>query len=508
MNSNSLNGHRLRICLVSSEAVPYSKTGGLADVAGALSRELAQIGHEVILVVPNHRNPNQPQDETDFDDAGLRVSVDIHGRRITARVLETNLTDSNCRVYLIDQPMYFERSGLYQTHGQDFPDNCERFSFFCRATLELLEAIEFEPHVVHCNDWQTGLLPALVALDRHDYSMLRQAATVYTIHNLAFQGVFWKWDMPLTGLGWQHFNWEQMESHDQLNLMKTGIVFATRVTTVSPTYAREIQTPDFGCGLDELLAHRQDNLTGILNGIDGDEWNPATDPLLPENYDADSYRTGKSTCREELLSRLKLPNEKSTPVIGMVSRLTDQKGLDLLIDIADQLAAMNAQFVFLGTGDSRYEAALQKLNRMADNVSATIGFNNKLAHLIEAGSDIFLMPSRYEPCGLNQMYSLAYGTLPIVRRTGGLADSVIDANTQNIANNTANGFVFDDYTPNALLSTIERAVDTFSDRALWHKLLQNGMHRDWSWKNSAEQYQSVYWAARDEALATLGISAR
>lgn len=488
-------GHAsLNIALISSEAVPFSKTGGLADVSGALARSLAGLGHDVRLIIPHYVLPNQPTANLPpTTDTGIQVTVDIHSTQMTARVLQAKLPGSNVTVYLIDQPHYFERKGLYVVDGADFPDNCERFAFFSRAALRALSRLQFHPDVVHANDWQTGLVPALIKVGEAAALFKKQPATVFTLHNLAFQGQFWKWDFPLTGLDWKYFNWRQTESHDRVNLIKTGITFADCITTVSPTYAQEIQTEEFGCGLDPVLKEHNTKLFGILNGIDTEEWDPAVDSLIPENYSIETFATGKPACRKALREAVGLPDTPGVPVIGMVSRMTDQKGFDLIEEIGDKLVGGEMQFVFLGTGDARFEKMLGKLAAKAvKSISVTVGFNEKLAHMIEAGSDMFLMPSRYEPCGLNQMYSLAYGTIPIVRRVGGLADSVVDATPQNIRLGTANGFVFSDYTPIELHETIERAVELFKDRKLWLQLVRTGMNRDWSWARSAAEYLQVY----------------
>jgi starch synthase len=390
----------LRIALISSEAVPFSKTGGLADVAGALARSLSGLGNEVWLFVPHYVLPNQQTDGLPpITETGVEVTVNIHSTLMTARILQSTLPGSNVTVYLIDQPHYFERKGLYVVKGRDFPDNCERFSFFSRAALLAMSQMQLQPDVVHANDWQTGIVPALLKVGEPASYFETRPASVFTLHNLAFQGQFWKWDFPLTGLDWRFYNWRQIESHDQMNLIKTGIVFADRITTVSPTYADEIQTEEFGCGLDPVLHENATRLSGILNGIDDQVWNPEIDPHIPENYTVSSFTTGKPVCRAKLRDLVGLPQTPDIPVIGMVSRMTDQKGFDLIEEIGDQLLTGAAQFVFLGTGDLRFERMLTELGaRAPQSVSVTVGFDEQLAHLIEAGSDMFLMPSRYEPC--------------------------------------------------------------------------------------------------------------
>lgn len=479
----------MKIVLASSEAVPFAKTGGLADVASALSAALARDGHEVTLVLPNHRR-QVARAGLDIRPTGHSVSAQIGGKTVTAEVLESTLPGSNVRTLLIDQPEYFDRDGLYvDDKGDGYSDNCERFVFFSRAVMETCRQFGLDPDVLHANDWQTGLIPALLAIECRDESTFAQTASVITIHNMAFQGVFWHWDMLLTGLDWKYFNWRQMEYFNKLNLLKTGIVFADMLTTVSPTYAREIQTPEYGCGLHGVLAARKADLVGILNGVDTEVWNPAVDQFIAQTYDADTVIEGKPACKAALQQKLGLPQNPQAPLFGMISRMTDQKGFDLIAASADGILERDVQLVFLGTGESRYENMLTELaRRYPQKVSATIGFNEALAHDIEAGSDIYLMPSQFEPCGLNQMYSLVYGTVPIVRAVGGLADSVIDVADEE----HGNGFRFERYDAQELFHQMRRAEELYHDGPRWNQIVQNGMRRDWSWSGSANHYVEVY----------------
>lgn len=485
----------MRIVVASSEAAPFSKTGGLADVASALPKALVQAGHDVILITPYYprervRWGNQVREPELLDQS---VTIRIADRTQTARLLRTGLNGSNVQVLLLDQPEYFDRPGLYQDGDRDYRDNCERFCFFSRAVLETIRRFGLQPDIIHANDWQTGLIPALVKAEYHGLSGLERAATVFTIHNLAFQGQFWHWDMLLTGLDWKYFNWSQMEFFGNLNLLKTGIVFADMVTTVSPTYAREIQTPEFGCGLNGVLASRRDDLVGILNGVDVEVWNPAHDPYIAAPYHVDTVAAGKPLCKAQLQEKMGLPVRPETPLFGMVSRMTGQKGLDLLADCATDFFRLDVQAVLLGSGDPIYERFLRGLAAdYPQKVAVTIGYDEGLSHQIEAGADIFLMPSQYEPCGLNQMYSLLYGTVPIVRAVGGLADSVVDATEANLSAGTANGFSFYDYRGDVLFRQICRALGLFQDKKTWLQLLQTGMRRDWSWSRSAAEYLQVY----------------
>ncbi|MBS0204551.1 MAG: glycogen synthase GlgA [Planctomycetes bacterium] len=483
----------MRIVVASSEAVPFSKTGGLADVASALPKALSLMGHDVSIFVPHYpqvhaRNSTAPP----LDDIGVTLRVGVGQKTVEARVLKSSLPDARVTVYLIDQPGYFDRPGLYVENDQDYRDNCERFVFFSRAVIDAIERLHLAPQIIHANDWQTGLIPALVAAEMRQIAGYEQQATVFTIHNMAFQGRFWHWDMNLTRLDWKYFNWRQMEFFGHLNLLKTGISFADMITTVSPTYAREIQTPEYGYGLHGALTARKDDLVGILNGVDTEIWNPATDPHIAQKYSADDL-DGKAVCKAAIQKQLGLPVRADVPLFGSISRMTSQKGFSLIGQCADVLLDQDVQLIFLGSGDPRYEALMSQLAAdHPDRVSTTIGYNEPLSHQIEAGCDVFLMPSEFEPCGLNQMYSLIYGTVPIVRAVGGLADSVIDASDINRINGTANGFTFTDFRGDALFWNISRARSLFADKAAWRRLQLNGMRRDWSWKRSAAEYVRIY----------------
>lgn len=485
----------MKIVLATSEAVPFAKTGGLADVTSALAKALDRAGHDVWLVTPCHRQAHARNgaDRLPIEPTGRKVAAFIGPKRVEADVLTSKLPGTNVTVLLIDQPGYFDRAELYREAGSDYPDNCERFVFFSRAVLETCRVLEIAPDVIHANDWQTGLIPALVDVEYRGKPGFERTASVFTIHNMAFQGRFWRWDMLLTGLGWEYFNYRQMEFYDHLNLLKTGLVFAEMITTVSPTYAREIQTPDNGAGLDSVLRERSADLVGILNGVDVDVWDPETDPALPRNYSVETLQEGKSACKSNLQESLGLPVREDVPLFGMITRMTDQKGLDILSAGMDRVLRHDVQLSFLGTGDRGYEQRLEQLARShPDKVSAVIGFDEPLAHRIEAGADGYLMPSRYEPCGLNQMYSLRYGTVPVVRSVGGLADSVVDADPHTLEAGTATGFRFQDYATDALCDRIDRAVDLYNDKQAWTRVARTGMQQDWSWSRSAAEYINVY----------------
>jgi len=486
----------MRIVIASSEAVPFAKTGGLADVATALATALTELGHSVWLVLPHYpqaMSHGAKSNGIGVEPTGVHIEVPIGARHVSAGVLRARLPGSAVTVLLVDQPTYYDRPSLYTTGGSDYRDNCERFVFLSRAVTTLAQQLRLRPDIIHANDWQTALIPALLAIEGRGPNVTDTTASVFTIHNMAFQGLFWHWDMLLTGLDWKYFNLHQMEFYNQLNLLKTGLVFADMVTTVSPTYAREIQTPEFGYGLDSVLRSRRNDLVGILNGVDTKIWNSQTDPALPANFSIADVDEGKRACKRALQSEFGLPTAAEVPLFAMVTRLTDQKGLDLVAQAADRLFSKDVQLCVLGSGDAKYEGWLTELAKnLPQKVAVRIGFDDAMAHRIEAGADLFLMPSRFEPCGLNQMYSLIYGTVPIVRATGGLADSVVDANPQNLAHGTATGFAFTDYSADAMMQAIERALGLFSDKLEWIRLVRAGMNQDWSWRNSALQYVRVY----------------
>jgi starch synthase len=488
----------MRIVIASSEAVPFAKTGGLADVSSALAKALDVKGHQVSLIMPYYPEliKNNSAELPAIHELGTSLEITIGKNKRTSKLLGTTLPDSDVSVLMVDQSSYFHRPGLYQQDGGDYHDNSERFIFFSRSVMEIIQKLYLRPDIIHANDWQTGLIPALLDLQYRKQSLFEKTASVFTIHNMAFQGQFRHWDMNLTGLDWKYFNWEQLEFYDHLNLLKSGVVFSEMVTTVSPTYSKEIQTPEFGCGLENVLVKHRDKLKGILNGVDMSVWNPKIDPFIPENY-SEKKLEGKSVCKNFLQKELGLPENNQVPLFGMVSRMTDQKGLDLLEQCADEILSQDIQICFLGTGSHHFEDFLRGLvHRYPDKVSATIGFDEKLAHRIEAGADIYLMPSRYEPCGLNQMYSLIYGTIPIVHSTGGLADSVVGANAKNLKAGTATGFCFDEYQAGKLVEQINRAVTLFHDQPQWKKLVSTAMIQDCSWEQSASEYLKVY----EEAL--------
>ena len=473
----------MRILMVASEAVPFAKTGGLADVVGALPRALVRLGHDVDVVMPRYRGITA-------GDPDRSLPVALGGQVEQADVYTT--TADGVRTVFIDHPPYYDRDYLYGAGGHDYPDNPERFAFLAQAALNWAGAAAQPYDVFHAHDWQAGLVPVLASRMFRTHASLTRVPTVFTIHNLAYQGVFDASWLPRLGLSWDLMRVDAMEYWGRISYLKAGIVFGRLITTVSPTYANEITTPEYGFGFDGILRDRIDDLVGILNGIDYDQWNPARDPALPESFTALRLE-GKATAKRALLGEFHLPVTEEAlarPVVGLVTRLVDQKGFDLLAAIADELPRIGATFVLLGSGERRYEDLwLGLAARYPDRIGARIGFDERLAHVIEGGADLFLMPSRFEPCGLNQMYSLRYGTVPVVRATGGLADTVQNFDPQTGA---GTGFTFDEYTPQALLGTLRWAVGVFQDRKTWKRIQLAGMRQDHSWDASARRYVEVY----------------
>ncbi len=489
----------MNILLATSEAVPFAKTGGLADVCGALPIELARLGHKVAVIMPEYRQTRYCGRQ--IEPLGIDFVIPIGSKMVSGRLSKSSLPGKNgpgseVPVYLVKQDQYFDRDQLYGADGKDYIDNCERFVFFSRAVLEAIRLLELPVDVLHSNDWQTGLIPAYLRTMYANVPAYQKIASLYTIHNLAFQGQFWHWDMLLTGLDWKYFNWNQMEFHGKLNLMKTGLVFADTITTVSPRYAREIQSSSLGCGLEGVLQYRSDVLTGILNGIDSSEWNPATDPHIAKKYNVETVELGKPICKAALQKELGLPEVPSLPIIATVGRLTDQKGVDLIAEVIQKwVQTSEVQWVILGTGMPKYHKLFESLRQLyPEKIAVKLEFSDPLAHRIEAAADMFLMPSRYEPCGLNQMYSLKYGTVPIVRETGGLADTITGYGSVITAKGyEPNGFSFEEYSPAALSETLRKACDLYRlhhDR--WRILVDVGMRQDWSWARSAKSYVEAY----------------
>jgi starch synthase len=475
----------LKVLFVASECAPFAKTGGLADVAGALPKALRPRGIDARVVMPLYRGI--PWDSLDVLDGALSVPIgrgSAHGRVRLGR-----LPRSDAPVYFLEHHHYYDREHLYGSPTEAYSDNVERFTFLSRGALQLCKALGWYPDIVHANDWQTALVP--VYLDTVEWAQpLHAAASLYTIHNMAYQGVTDRGALFLTGLGPEHDNPGEFEHFGSLNLTKAALAHATLLTTVSPTYAREIQTPAYGYGLDGVLRGRAGDLFGIVNGIDPEEWNPATDPHLPSRFSA-SDLGGKVVCKAKLQKEAGLPVRADVPLFGLVARLVPQKGIDVLAHALDRILDLGVQLILLGTGDPEAESFFARVaDERGDQFRAWLQFHNGRAHRIEAGCDFFLMPSRFEPCGLNQLYSLAYGTLPIVRATGGLADTV---RGYDEATGRGTGFSFHDLTPGALFDTVGWAVSTWYDRPQHIRQMRlEAMAEDFSWQHAAAEYERLY----------------
>ncbi|MBI3028779.1 MAG: glycogen synthase GlgA [Candidatus Rokubacteria bacterium] len=475
----------MRILLISSEVEPFAKTGGLADVAGALPKALAGLGHDVRVLMPKYRGVERHAGSLAPRVPG--VQVPIAGRIAEGTLLEGRM-GAGIPIYFLAQDQYYDREGLYGTGEGDYWDNCERFIFFCRAALEGLKRLGWIPQVIHANDWQAGLVPVYLETLYRDDPGLAKIATLFTVHNLAYQGVFWHYDMAMTGLGWDLFTPAGIEYYGKLNFLKGGLVFGDLLTTVSRTYAREIQTPEFGCGLEGVLQERSAALHGVVNGIDYEAWNPASDGEIPKGYTADDLK-GKRACKAALQEELGLAQEPA-PLVGMVTRLVEQKGLTLVLDALPGLLAEGVQLALLGSGEPALEQAFgDAAAKHAGRVAVRLGYDAGLARRIYGGADCFLMPSRYEPCGLGQLISLRYGTIPLVRWTGGLADTVKEFDP---AKQAGTGFGFAPFTHEALLECARRALAVFRQPRLWQRLMRNAMAEDFSWEASAREYVSLY----------------
>jgi len=483
---------RLRILFMASEVDPFAKTGGLADVAASLPSALLALGHDVRILMPKYRGVE------DAHGAALRLvvppfAVPLGDREVEGALYEGR-TASAVPVYFLAQDRYYDRESLYGTADGDYWDNCERFIFFCRGGLEAMArlgeagALSWWPQVIHANDWETGLVPVYLRTVYRDHPRLGSIATLFTIHNLAYQGVFWHYDMPMTGLGWDLFTPAGMEFYGKLNFLKGGLVFSDLLTTVSRTYAREIRTAAFGAGLEGALEERSQDLHGVINGIDYALWNPGKDPDIAKSYSAEDPG-GKAVCAEALRAELGL-DAGPEPLIGMVTRLVEQKGLDLVVEALPGILAAGCRLVLLGSGDATLEAAFTAAARQhPGQVAVRIGYEAGLARRIYAGADCFLMPSRYEPCGLGQLIALRYGTAPVVRRTGGLADTVTEFDP---ARRSGTGFMFDAFAVEALLDAVRRAASAYRQPALWRALVRNAMAEDFSWEASAREYITLY----------------
>jgi len=479
----------LKVAFVAPEGVPFSKTGGLADVVGALPKALAALGHDVEVILPRYRVT--PPRAVVPDAQSLTLPL---GSGYKFAAVQDGGIAHKVHTYLVDCPEYFDREGLYQVRGEDYPDNAHRFAAFSMAALEFLKRRANPPDIIHCHDWQTALVPIYLRNLYQDDGYFGKTSVMFTIHNLGYQGLFPPHLLPQISLHAGLFTIDTLEYYGMINLLKGGIIFGDFITTVSSKYAKEIQTREFGYGLEGVLHARAHRLQGILNGVDYEEWNPATDKLLAANYTSANLE-GKEACKAALLEKMGVTTPVlHRPVVGIVSRFAPQKGFDLIGAIAEQLASLDLYVVALGTGDLVYEELFQTMAaKYPEKFLVKIAYDNKLAHQIEAGSDMFLMPSRYEPCGLNQIYSLKYGAVPIVRATGGLDDTI-----EPFDGKSGVGFKFQEYSPQALLATIQAALDLYANPKLWHHLVQNGMKKDFSWATSARAYSQIYQSLQKE----------
>jgi len=478
--------NNLKVLFVVSEAVPYAKTGGLADVAGALPYALKDLGVEVKVLMPYYGQVQQK-----------KIPMRVVAEDLVAPAGDDALTfdlmtpaEGEAPFYFIARDEFFGRGQLYGTPKGDYFDNLQRFSFLCSAVLPFCQTLDFEPDLIHCHDWQASLVPVFLKYRWMAEPTFARTRSLLTIHNLAYQGLFPKKKFPLLGLDWSVFSLKGLEFYDQVNLLKGGIVFADAINTVSRGYSKEIQTPEFGCGLEGVLRERSEALFGIVNGVDYDDWNPETDQLLPATYGPQDLK-GKAKDKAALMEAYNLDKKLAkAPLLGIISRLADQKGFDLVAQVLPKLMAQGAMLVILGTGEEKYHELLtQEAQKYPGQLGVKIAFDNSLAHLIEAGSDMFLMPSRYEPCGLNQLYSMKYGAVPVVRATGGLMDTVTPVDQ---ATGAGTGFLFSEYSAEAFMKALNQALEAYQDKKLWKKIMLNGMTEDFSWNASARAYLQLY----------------
>lgn len=486
---------KYKILFVTSEVVPFIKTGGLADVSSALPQMLAELGHEVRIVVPKYGI---------VDDRKYKIHEVVRLKDIQIKIGDKDVTFSlkSCflpgqrvrvQIYFLDNEKYFKsRSSLYADPltGKDYPDNDERFTLLSKSVFELISKLGWEPDIIHCNDWQTGLIPAYLKTSYKNDPLFSKFKTLFTIHNLAYQGEFKTSSFKNLGLDENLNNDNGILKNGKVNLMKSGLLYADVINTVSKTYAEEIRTDnDIGAGLKDILSKRKKDLYGIVNGIDYKVWNPEKDKHIKKKYSVKNLQA-KYLNKEELAEKFNLKASINTPIIGIIARMFDSKGFDLIKDVFTDLMKLDIQMVLLGIGDQKYHTFFNKMSsKYSKKFACYLGFNDELAHIIESGSDMFLMPSQYEPCGLNQMYSLVYGTVPIVREIGGLADTVVNYDEKK---DTGNGFMFKNYDSKEMLKEIKRALKIYKNKEAWQKIMKTGMKSDFSWKSSAKQYIDLY----------------
>lgn len=489
----------LRVLFVTPEAVPFAKTGGLADVAGALPKFLQELGCELKLVMPCYRMVKKSGFPIEY--LGSEIEIPVGDEILRAEIYQGYM-NHDIPTYFIGRDEFFDREYLYSTPKGDYFDNAERFIFFSKAVLTLCQHIGLSPDIIHHHEWQTGLIPAYLKSIYQNDPLFSHTAVVFTIHNIAYQGLFKKEKFRLTGLPLEMYNPEGVEFWERINFMKAGIVYADVINTVSKKYSEEIQTSEYGYGLEGILRKRKEDLYGIVNGVDYQEWDPSHDPHLIVRYDLD-HLSGKRECKRDLLKELNLPlSLESSPLLGMISRLADQKGFDLLVEILEELFTLDIGFVLLGTGEQKYHDLFNQVaQKYPQKAAIRIAYDDRLAHKIEAGADLFLMPSKYEPCGLNQIYSLRYGTIPVVRATGGLDDTIMNYDPTT---GRGNGFKFVRYDAKEFLNQIKVAIGFYSQGEHWTKLVRNAMTSDFSWQRSADAYLQLYRKAL-EKKARIGL---
>jgi starch synthase len=488
----------MRILFVASEGLPFSKTGGLADVIEALPKALVAQGHDVAVVLPRYRN-------TQIKNVLIKSLTVPMGTALRFPAIADGGRPGGVQYFFVDDPEYFDREQLYGVGGRDYADNAERFAEFARVAIELAKQL-WLPDVIHCHDWQSALVPVLLRTAYTADPQLSPIPVIFTIHNMGYHGLFPRDLLARIGLPDSLFRVDGLEFFGHVNYLKGGLVFSDYLTTVSRKYAQEIQTTEYGHGLDGVVRTRADHLVGILNGVDYSIWNPEVDALIAARYSAKDL-TGKQVCKRDLLSQFQLPEENLTrALIGIVSRFADQKGFDLFAQVADELMEEDLAIVALGSGEAKHERMFRELaQQFPERLSVKIAYDNTLAHKIEAGADMFLMPSRYEPCGLNQIYSLRYGTVPVVRATGGLDDTIEPFDP---VSGRGNGFKFSEYTGPALLAAVREALAAYADKRTWQRLQTNGMAQDFSWNASALEYGRLYDVARKGRIRTAAVSSK
>lgn len=485
----------MQILIVAPEANPFARSGALAEVIFSLSKALSQNGHRVSVVLPFYRQVKESGNK--FTSVGKSLSIPLSFKTLTAEIYTNSITPE-LNFYFIAQDSLYDRDGLYGTSYGDYQDNAERFIFFSRAVPELINTLELEFDVCNCHEWQTGLVPVYFRTLYQNSSFCKNLATVYTVHNVGYQGIFWHYDMALTGLGWEYFTPRLLEFYGKINLEKGGLISADVITTVSRQYRQEILTPEFGFGLEGIFQDRAEDLYGILNGVDYENWDPAHDKYLAATYDIKNL-SGKRSCKIDLINHFDLKISPEQPLLGMTTRLNERKGLDLIQTIIPRLVEANIGFVLQGTGEERYHYAFLELkNQYPGLVGVEIGYSSELAHRIIAGADIFLMPSRYEPCGLDQLYCLRYGTIPVVRAVGGLEETIIEYDP---ASGQGTGFKFDKFEPEEFWTAVKKALSLYRNATAWKNICQQAMQQEFSWPKAAAEYVKAFEKAREKRSA-------